>query len=98
MLGSRVRLADLPSVSVSLIFLVAGLLLEDWGELLWAELVGEVSVDDLCVGVGETREPCGVIKQCDEREMYKVKDERGRGERERERPYLTLPPLCSSSC
>lgn len=64
-LGSRVRLADLPSVSVSLIFLVAGLLLvlEDWGEPLWAELVGEVSVDDLCVGVGETREPCGRIKK-----------------------------------
>jgi hypothetical protein len=44
-LGSRVKLADLPSVSVNLIFLLAGLLL------------GEVSVDDLCVGEGETREP-----------------------------------------
>ena len=53
MLGSRVKLADLPSVSVSLIFLLAGLLLGDW-----VELVGEVSVDDLCVGEGETREPC----------------------------------------
>ena len=55
-LGSRVKLADLPSVSVSLIFLLAGLLLEDW-----VELVGEVSVDDLCVGVGETLEPYGVM-------------------------------------
>ena len=62
------------------------------------ELVGEVSVDDLCVGVGETREPCGVIKQCDEREMYKVKDEKGRGEREREREREreTLPYSPSS--
>ena len=52
MLGSRVKLADLPSVSVNLIFLLAGLLLDEW-----AELVGEVLVDDLCVGEGETREP-----------------------------------------
>ena len=50
-------MADLPSVSVSLIFLVAGLLLEDW-----AELVGEVSVDDFCVGVGETLELYGEMK------------------------------------
>ena len=67
MLGSRVKLADLPSVSVSLIFLLAGLLLDDW-----VELVGEVSVDDLCVGEGETREP------------YHEKGERDR-EREREK-------------
>ena len=57
MLGSRVRLADLPSESVSLIFLVAGLLPADW-----VELVGEVSVDDLCVGVGDTLEPYGMVK------------------------------------
>jgi D-aminopeptidase len=56
-LGSRVKLADLPSVSVSLIFLLAGLLLGEW-----EEPVGEISVDDLCVGEGETREPYSETK------------------------------------
>ena len=64
-LGSRVRLADLPSESVSLIFFLAGLLtgegVEPPGE--WAEPLGEVSVDDgLGVGVGETLVPYDIPK------------------------------------
>ena len=83
-LGSRVKLADLPSVSVSLIFLLAGLLLE-----VWAELVGEVSVDDFCVGVGETLEPYGRIRERErEIEGQDKLSEGGRKERERERGTL----------
>lgn len=53
-LGSRVKLADLPSDSVSLIFLLVSLEPGEWEVPVWAGPEGEVSVDDLCVGVGDT--------------------------------------------
>ena len=53
-MGSRVKLADLPSDSVSLIFLLVGLEPGEWEVPVWAGPEGEVSVDDLCVGVGDT--------------------------------------------
>ena len=55
-LGSRVKLADRPSESVSLIFLLAGLLVGEWVGPLWAGPLGEDLEEDLFVGVGETLE------------------------------------------
>ena len=81
-LGSRFRLADLPSERVSLIFLLAGLLPGEWEGPLWEELLGVVSVGGLCIGVGETLVPCGVWMQCRDTTVFEERVKM-RGERER---------------